>query len=186
MKKETSKVTVKLLENLNDSQEKAIKLLQHLAFPGVSDEEANEDFYHLESAHVLAYLGQNLVGWAGIHKAKPEFEGIKIKLGGYGICTHPDYRRLGIASEMSQTAQNYLTRQGCEIAFLSVDPANLASVKLHQKNGFRMLPGKFSWTNSKGELRYGEGGMVAPLKSQTLFKQVLKSKETFHVGNGYW
>lgn len=66
------------------------------------------------------------------------------------------------------------------------DPLNKVSVKLHQKNGFVMLPRKFSWTNSKGELKTDFGGMIAPINSEKLFEYVLHGSEIFYVGNGYW
>ncbi len=175
-----------VVEKLSDEQEQAVANLQKLTFTGVSEEEAEEDFYHPKSAQLLAYIGKELVGWSGVHETEQDFEGKKIKIGGYGICTHPNWQRKGIANKVSQKAMSFIRDNGCDVAFLSIDPSNTAPVKLHQKNGFVMLPRNFSWTNSKGETRQGKGGMIAPVNSQELFQHILNGREVLYVGNGYW
>lgn len=179
-------MNIVVVEELSDEQEQAVSSLQKLAFVGVSNKEAKEDFYHPKSAQVLAYIGKDLVGWAGVHETEQDFEGKRIKLGGYGICTHPDWQKRGIAGKVSKAAMDFLKDNGCEVAFLSVEPSNLASIKLHKKNGFVMLPRDFSWTNSKGEVKQSDGGMIAPVNSQELFEHILNGKEVLYVGNGYW
>jgi ribosomal protein S18 acetylase RimI-like enzyme len=186
IKEEVNNIAIEVVEKLDGEQQKAVKELQKLAFAGVDDEEAKKDFYHPASAQVLAYIGKKLIGWAGIHEAEQDFEGKKIKLGGYGLCTHPEWQRRGIAGKVSQAAMNFLRKKGCEVAFLSVDPSNTASVRLHQKNGFVMLPRDFSWTNSRGETKRDSGGMIAPVNSRELFERILNGKEVLFVGNGYW
>ena len=175
-----------VLEKLTEEQAEAVSDLKKLVFNNVSHEEAIEDFYHQESAHVLAYIGNELVGWAGVHETKQVFEDIIIRLGGYGICTHLDWRRKGIASKISMEAMKFLKENGCEVAFLSVDPVNTASVKLHQKNGFSILPRYYSWTNSRGQLKQDDGGMISPVNSQELFEYILNGTDVLYVGNGYW
>lgn len=73
-----------IVEKLSEAQLQAVVVLQKIAFPDVSDKEAQEDFFHPKSAHVLAFVEQELVGWAGIHEKEIEYTGSKIKLGGYG------------------------------------------------------------------------------------------------------
>lgn len=172
--------------DLTEKQLQDRKRLQALCFPDVDPKEIKEDFYNPTIANVLAYINGQLVGWAGIHQADIEFEGKRIKLGGFGICTHPDWQRKGIASKVSQKAMGFIKDQGCDIAFLSVDLSNKTSVKLHQKTGFVSLPRKFSWTNVHGEVKKDNGGMIAPLNSQELFEYVLNGKDVLYVGKGYW
>ena len=175
-----------VLEKLTEEQAEAVSDLKQLVFNNVSHEEAIEDFYHQESAHVLAYIGNKLVGWAGVHETEQVFEDKIIKLGGYGICTHTDWRREGIASKISKEAIKFLKENGCEVAFLSIDQANTASVKLHQKNGFVMLPRNYSWRNSRGELKQDSGGMISPVNSHELLEYILNGTDVLFVGNGYW
>ena len=51
---------------------------------------------------LLVYSGEEFVGWVGIHQRKIEFERKMIKIGGFGICVYPDWRRKGIAGKISQ------------------------------------------------------------------------------------
>src|SRR4030043_1350171 len=118
------KLTIEVIEKLDRKQQKAVKDLQKLSFTNIDDKEAEEDFYHSESAHVLAYIGKKLIGWAGIHETEQVFKSKKIKFGGYGICTHPNWHRKGIAKKVSQTALNFLKGKGCDVGFLSVDLSN--------------------------------------------------------------
>jgi RimJ/RimL family protein N-acetyltransferase len=185
-KENLKKIHIKLFEKLNIEQKNEVRFLQSICFTKVSEEEAREDFYHTQSAQVLAYVGEKLIAWAGIHETEQLFQGRKIKIGGYAICTHPDWQRQGIAKKVSKRAMDFLKKREVEIGFLSIDPLNKASVKLHQKNGFVMLPRKFSWTNSNGEFKTDFGGMIAPINSEKLFEYVLHGSEIFYVGNGYW
>ncbi len=170
----------------SEEQAREISRLQKLCFVDVDDDEAEEDFYHSPLIQVLAYIGNELVGWAGVHVAEQTYNGKQIKLGGYGICTHPEFRKMGIATKIAGEAMKFLREKGCDIGFLSVNPTDNNSVKLHQKYGFVMLPHNFSWTNSKGEVKEDIGGMVAPIISERLFNFVLNSPDSFYVGNGYW
>lgn len=173
-------------ENLSDELVRTVSALHKLAFRDISDQEAEEDFYNPEVAHVLAYVEDELVGWAGIHQANVAYMGRHIKLGGFGTCTHPGWQGKGVASKVSQEAMRFLKSQGCDVAFLSVDPSNQASARLHQKTGFVNLPGKFTWTNVYGENKEADGGMIAPLNSRGLFEHSFGGGDVFHVGNGYW
>ncbi len=114
------------------------------------------------------------------------YEGTMVKFGGYGICTHPDRRRRGIATKVARMAMNYLRRNKCDVGFLSVDQNNKKSLRLHAKFGFEMLPKPFSWTNSRGELKQDTGAMVAPINSPELYEHVLAGSEVLYVGKGYW
>lgn len=180
-------VKIIVLSTPTPKQEQEINALGKITFVDVDEVEAKEDFYHPMVVQVLAYAGDKLVGWAGVHQTEQEYLGKRIKLGGYGICTHPDWQRKGIASRVAQKAMVYLKEHGTEVGFLSVDPGNVGSVKLHQKFGFKLLSQKFSWTNSLGELKKDSGGMVAPINSDELFSYIMDNNdEALYTGNGYW
>jgi GNAT superfamily N-acetyltransferase len=186
VKQSINNLQIRLIENPTVEQEEEIKKLQKITFTEVTDKEAVEDFYHVPSVQVLAYEANKLVGWAEVHETIQDFEGLRIKLGGYGICTHPDYWGLGIASKVSKAAMDYLKNRRVDVAFLSVDTANQASVRVHMKNGFVPLQQEFAWTNSKGELKKDLGGMIAPVNSKKLFELIFNGTELLYVGNGYW
>lgn len=180
------KVEIVLVETPSEGQSEKISTLQKLCFVDVDDKEAEDDFYHPPSTQILAYVGKTLVGWAGVHVTEQTYKGQQIKLGGYGICTHPDFRRMGIASKVAGEAMKYLKNGNCSLGFLSVNPKDEKSIKLHQKHGFEMLSQHFSWANSKGEIKEDIGGMIAPINSKELFNLVLNNSDPLYVGNGYW
>lgn len=182
----TNNIQVIVLDKLSPQQETEVSNLQKIAFTEVSDSEAEEDFFNQEVAQVLAYLNNTLVGWAGLHQTEQEYEGKRIKLGGYGICTHPEYQGKGIGSMVASKAMEELRNKGVEVGFLSVDSPKHLSVGLHKKYGFVMFPRKFSWMNARGELDEDENGMIAPINSQELFEYVLNGKDKLYVGEGYW
>lgn len=180
------KISINFVESLPPSQSQTLEKLQKICFTEVTDEEAAKDFYHSPVCQVLTYVGQKLIGWAGIHITQQKYQETEIKIGGYGICVHPDRRNQGIASQMVEQIIDYLKQENCDIGFLSVDPDNKAAVKLHRKFGFVPLPQNFSWTDSQGKLKTDNDGMIAPLNSPQFFTIVLEGKEVLYVGNGYW
>jgi GNAT superfamily N-acetyltransferase len=184
--KNTNSITIKLVEKPSENQNKEIYKLQRVVFSYIDEKEATEDFYHPVSAHVLAYLGDELVGWACVHITQQIFQDKRIKLGGYGICTHTNYQGQGVGSLVSKKAMEYLKDNGVEVAFLSVDLDKETSIAFHKKNGFVMLPQNYSWTNVSGQLKEDRGAMIAPVNSQELFEYILKENEVLYVGNGYW
>lgn len=173
-------------DHLDSIKQKKVNELQRICFPDVNSREAELDFYHPETAHVLAYEDATLIGWTGININKVLFENKHITLGGYGICVNPSYRNQGVATKMGLEALSYLKRRGCEIGFLSVDPSDKASVALHKKLGFSLMNTHFSWTNSQGELCTTTGGMITPINNPLLADRILSSQQTFYVGEGYW
>lgn len=175
-----------LTEQLSITELKEIEALQQICFAHISPDEAEADFYHPETAHVLCYEDATLIGWTGIHINKVLFENTHITLGGYGICVHPRYRKQGVATKMGLEAINYLKTRGCEISFLSVDPADKASFALHKKLGFSLMDTHFAWTNSQGELCTDTGGMIADINNPLLADRILSSRQIFYVGDGYW
>lgn len=179
-------IKISVVKRLNNEEQTSVEYLQKLAFKNIDAKEVKEDFYHPKSAHILAYMGDELIGWAGIHETEQVYEGKNVKLGGYGICTHPNWRGRGIATKVSKAALFYLKRKGCDVGFLSVDLTNTASIKLHQKNGFVMFPRYFSWINSKGEIKKDKGIMITPINSQKLFEHIQNGKDILFIGNGYW
>ena len=178
----------KIIEELSVSTQdkKQIEKLQQMCFPDVSFQEARLDFCHVPTAHVLVFDQLELIGWAGLHISNVIFEQQEIKLGGYGICTHPEYRRKGVARQMCKKAFDFFRENYCDVAFVSVDPKNTASITLHKKCGFVFLGQQFSWHNALGELDSDDGGMIAPICSPQLYSLIYHSKTILYVGKGYW
>ena len=179
-------VTIVQQDGLDKKQKRDITKLQSVCFGHLDPEEIKEDFCCQPTAHVLAHSGSRLVGWAGVYKRAIEYQDTKIKIGGFGLCTHPDWRRLGVATKMSLQALGFLKQGNCDLAFLSIDLLEKGPKKLYQKLGFVELPSKFFWQNRSGKIKADYGGMILPLCSQKLFNEVLQGRDVFYIGKGYW
>ena len=153
----------------------------------VTIEEVEEDFDRPPVAHVLAYDQDNLIACAEVFKREVEYDGQTTILGGFAPCTREDWRGQGIATRVCKTAMDYLRRQECDMAFLSVDTER-ETHPLYERLGFRMLPKPFIYANIRGELKESEGGMIVPLCSPELFEQVLDGDAQFTLTPevGYW
>jgi ribosomal-protein-alanine N-acetyltransferase len=55
------------------------------------------------------------------------------------FAVHPDFRRLGIASELIRDILGQLKREGCRFVFLEVRVSNSAARKMYESFGFREL-----------------------------------------------
>lgn len=181
-------MTIKLIaeSRITNHHRRCIKKLQALCFPDMSVQEAELDFCHTPVAHVLVFDKRELIGWPGLHLASVVFEQQSLRLGGYGICTHPEHRRKGVATTMCERAFAFFREHHSDIAFISVDRKNTPSVLLHKQRGFEFLSQKFSWHNALGELDSDNSGMIAPVCSPTLYSRIKNSNTTLYVGNGYW
>lgn len=168
------------------SQKQKIMTLQQLCFSNVSEREARLDFYHPVSVHILAWTNDRLIGWAGVHLEETNYLGRKIRIGGYGICVHPQVRRQGLANKICQLALEYLRTHDRDIVFLSVDLNNPGSMNFHQQLGFQLMKQNFSWTNSEGKMDESSGGMLKELNSPAIFELIMNGTAAFYVGCGYW
>lgn len=175
-------------DKVTSEQAKEMLRLQIACFSGqVTAEEIEEDFNRPPVVRVLAYHQGDLIACAEVFKREVEYDGQKITLGGFSPCTREDWRGQGIATRVCRAAMDYLQRQGCDIAFLSVDTER-ETHPLYEGLGFRMLPRPFIYANIRGELKESDGGMIAPLRSPALFKCVLHGDAHFALTPevGYW
>lgn len=173
-------------QDLTAEQNAAIDILAKKCFPQVDEQEVLEDFYTPNVARVLVHEGDTLIGYAGIHITKVGYQDREIKLGGFGgVCVAEDYRNKGIGNTICVAAMEFLKKEGCDIAFLSIDTSG-SSAQFYNKFGFEELKLPFTWTNSKGERKSDMGGMIAPLNSKEIFQFVLSGSDSLFVGEGYW
>jgi GNAT superfamily N-acetyltransferase len=154
-------------------------------FSDVDGQEITEDFISPRVAQVVATKDREVIGWAGLHNAEIRYNNLPLRLGGFGIGVHEDYRRLGIGTRICQEAMSYLTDNGVEVAFLS---ARLYARKMFEKVGFVPLPHKYSWENVRGKIKVTEeaDGMIAPVNSKEKFGMILHGTSILYVGRGYW
>lgn len=153
----------------------------------VTAEEVEEDFDRPPVARILIHHQGSLIACAEVFKREVEYDGQAITLGGFSPCTREDWRGQGIGTRVCKTAMDYLRRQECDMAFLSVDTERETHL-LYERLGFRMLPKPFIYANIRGELKESEGGMIVPLCSPKVFEQVLRGEVQFMLTPevGYW
>lgn len=175
-----------LEKNLTQVQKQVIKRLQKECFSDVPQESIEEDFIAKEFARIFAYKDNKIVGMLGLHRRKITFGGKKIILGGLaGICVTEKMRRKGIAAQILQKGLEILKKEKCDVACLNADLEKKA-YKLYQKIGFKFMKRKISFENVKGEIKYDTGTMFIPVCSKSIYDFIMKSKEIFHYGRGYW
>ncbi len=175
-------------DKITSEQKDEMLRLQIACFSAqVTVEEIEEDFNRPPVARVLAYHQGSLIACAEVFKREVEYDGQKIVVGGFSPCTREDWRGQGVATRVCKTAMDYLQRQGCDLAFLSVDTER-ETHPLYERLGFRMLPRPFIYANIRGELKASEGGMIVPLRSPELFERVLYGDAQFTLTPevGYW
>jgi len=174
------------IANLSEQQAEELFELQKICFPELTSETVRKDYYHPVATHIFTMDGENIVAWAGIHIAETEFQGDAVKLGGFGLCTHPDWRKKGIAQRLYKLAMNHIEDAKCDVAFHSVDTDQASTIRFHEKKGFVIFRRPFAWTDAEGQRKEMEGSMIKPLNSRELFEKILTGKEALYVGEGYW
>lgn len=163
-----------------------ISLLLHFCFRDLyANSIIGKDIYQYPVEVVQYEIQGVLVGCANIYISVVNVFDSQIKIGGFGgVCTHPLLRNRGIATKMCQYALNRLLELNCDVVFLA---SSIQMIEFYNKLGFVELNKKFSWKNSKGELCFGNGGLIREVEGKKrLFKKIIDTKKPFYVGNGYW
>ena len=147
--------------------------------------EEEEKFYSEPRAWLLAFEKDKVIGTTALHQRKIQFKKQDIILGGIGrVCTRKDRRRQGIAALMLKDAVTTLKSWDCDVAYLC---ANIKeSGALYEQAGFIPLSKSFTYYGRSGKLYEESNGMIAPLTSQSIFKEIIASKQKLHLGPGNW
>ncbi len=174
------------LQSLSEEQRAKLRELQMLCFPKLTEQTYKEDYHHPAALHIICLHEEQLIAWAAIHYSDIEFEGRALRLGGYGICTHPEWRHQGLARRLSALALEHLKDAKVDVAFHAVDMGEPSSIRFHEKKGFVIFRRPFSWTDIHGERKEKHGSMLMPMNSREDFEAILVGKDVLHVGQGYW
>lgn len=137
--------------------------------------------------YILAWEKDRLIGETRVFKRTVPFNGQKIALGGVGsVATHPDYRKQGIATKMVKKAMTLLKSQSSAVAYLCADMYSLKALEFYEQFGFRKLAHKHTYLGVSGKRYTDTDGMIAPVGSKKLFKQILATPAPFDIGIGNW
>ena len=144
-----------------------------------------EKFYSQPKAWLLAFEKDQIIGTTGLHQRKIQFNNKDIVLGGIGnVCVRKDQRRQGTAAQMLKEAVKTLKGWGCDVAYLCADIKE--SGDLYTKVGFVPLNRPYTFHGQSGKLYEDINGMIAPIKSPSVFEEILRSEEKLHLGPGNW
>jgi ribosomal protein S18 acetylase RimI-like enzyme len=172
---------------LTKQQEDGIQKLRNICFGNIDPKEAKEHFYAEPFARIIAYIGNEIVGYSNIYKRKNNLGDKKFILGGIaGVCVTERHRRKGVAKEMVLKGLSVLRENKCDIACLNADISNNVHRFLYEKIGFKLMNREISFKDIHGKIIYETGSMFIPICSKKIYDYVMNSKKTFHYGKGYW
>lgn len=179
------------INDLTTEQLSQFRLLSSICFPESKDpkEKANHNdrfFYRKDRVGAAVALSQDQI-IAKVYAIKRiiKYKSKNIVLGGIGgVCTNTNMRRKGIATALLKIAMQKLEDESCDIAFLCTDTKKLG--KLYKPFGFQKLETKYTYLGKSGKRYYEWDGMIAPIKSSEIFKEILQDKNDFDIGVGNW
>ena len=137
--------------------------------------------------YILAWKGTTLVGETRVFKRVIVLNGQKILLGGVGsVATHPEHRKQGIATNMVKRAMKLMSSESCHVAYLCADAFSLKALEFYETFKFRRLLQKHTYLGKSG-IRYTDtDGLLAPVCSKKVFKQIFLNSTPFDIGVGNW
>jgi predicted N-acetyltransferase YhbS len=172
---------------LSRSQRRRIKELQKECFSRVNRKEIVECFIAKRFGWEFAYQGNWIVGQIELFSRKVVFEGRKILVGGLGgTCVTVSARKIGLGSRLVSEGIEILRRKSCDIACLNANIKDYPSGGLYYRLGFRLVRRPIFFSDVNGRTRHDSGEMFAPICSSEVYKLVMNSRRTFHLGRGYW
>lgn len=178
---------IKVTTAPNQTIQQAVYNFQ-LRFMGFTAEEleSQDDRYgSVPFGYVTGYNESEMVGVINLMKRNITFSERTINVGGIGgVCTHRDFRRQGIASELLVEGMKILKDERCDIAFLNADIKRHLS--LYGTVGFVPLHRAYKATAASGKVYVEKNGMIAPVCSPEVFKRVLESSEVFDLQGQDW
>ncbi len=139
--------------------------------------------------HVLALDPEEdiVVGFATIYRRRITWMGRTIGLGGLGdVCTERLWRHRGVATAVVRAAMAELQRTDDQLAYLCAAVNDAGIVHLYGQVGFVPLGRPHTYEGRSGK-RYGDDdGMIAPVGTNDVFDEVMRSDEALHIGRGNW
>lgn len=134
---------------------------------------------------LIVFDHQEVVGGLKIMKRLLNYRGKELILGGLaGVWTRIDLQKKGIGQTMVKEAMNFLHGQKCDVAYLCTNIEKLGS--FYKKAGFSVLNKKYTFISQSDKRFYETDGMIAPIKSVELFREIIHDKKPFDIGRGNW
>jgi predicted N-acetyltransferase YhbS len=147
--------------------------------------ELRENFFSRPKAWLLALEEDEIIGTILLHRRRVKHKSQELILGGLGkVCTRKDRRSQGIATMMLEEAVKILKYWKCDVAYLC---ANIEETgPLYARVGFAPLNKPYTYYGRSGRLYERTSGMIAPINSPEIFKEIISSKQKFHIDHSNW
>lgn len=130
---------------------------------------------------VIGYYKNKVAGLLEVFLREIIFSGKKITMGGIGgMVVDKKLRRKGFATQILKAAMEELKDEKIDISMLCTDIEKLSG--LYGRVGFVPLGRPYYFFDKNGCEENDEMGMIAPVNSPSLFKDILNSKEKLNVG----
>jgi predicted acetyltransferase len=159
-----------------------------LQFMGWSEDDllTQDDRYGTKpQGYVVGYENNKIIGVVNLLKRTINFKNKNITLGGFGgVCVDLKHRRQGVALNLLTKGIEELKKMNCDIAFLCTNIPKLGP--LYSKVGFVPLNKNYKATALSGKIYLDKSGMIAPINSPEIFKEVLNSTNTFDLQGQDW
>lgn len=171
-----------------------VKDLKIACFSNVTGQTPEQKIDHLDrfynkkpAVHIPAFADDKVIGYVAILKRTIIFENHSILLGGIGgVCTLPDMRNRGIASELLTEGMKQLHILGCDIAYLCTNIHYPLHVYLYNKFGFVLYGKPHTYTGKSGKKYIDHDAMLAPIQSPESFELIMNSSNILDIGKGNW
>lgn len=92
----------------------------------------NKDNYRF----IVAKINNKIVGYVSIIIAYNLFDGNRPLINLWYVGTHPDYRRLGVATKLFEKIEEIAKEVNCESIFFTSEIDNVNAHKFYQKKGY--------------------------------------------------
>lgn len=135
---------------------------------------------------ILMTNGNDLIGMAVIFGRQIPYADQTVSFGGIGrVRVKEDWRGKGVATRMMDEAMRQLADMNNDVAFLETDIKSFLG-DFYRKYGFLALGRPFKYRGLSEKEYQEDTGMLAPVRSETIFRQMMEDKEVLDIGKGKW
>lgn len=183
--------SIHIYGTLPDRLEQGVRALNGICFPHnpVTAKTDVEKYGRQDRfGRVIALDGDaRPIGKISLMRRVIPYAGERIVLGGIaGVGTDPAWRNRGVATAMLRAAMPELHQAGCDVAFLCTDVENPARIRLYGSVGFVRMPYPYTYTGASGKTYVSGDGMLAPVRSHSLFSAIITDPGPFDIGHMNW
>lgn len=159
----TPRIEIRHSSDLTPAEESAIEILTQLSFH--ADPFAGLYQWAEVDWHTLVWVENELVSTLEIIERTGLVGNRPVRLGGIGgVCTHPDWRKYGLASRALKAAAEFFC-QKLQVEF-GILMTNVNLIPFYQHAGWLLIDGKLSFDQPGGKITIDDVMLVYPCGDQ--------------------